>query len=308
MIPPYSSIYNLGHKYVVDLLKTPVIVEEKIDGSAFYFRVVLDSYNNRTVQCRSKSKELNIDAPEKLFIQAVESVLTVKNSLTPGYIYRAEYLSRPKHNVLNYDRIPKNNLIIYDIDTADQCYLSPQEKAIEANRIGLECVPVLFEGLVSDVDQLKQLLEHTSCLGGTKIEGVVIKNYEMFGVDKKVLMGKYVSEAFKEVHRREWKENNPSKNDILQNLITKYKTPARWQKAIIHLEERDLIKNCLTDIGLLIKEIPLDILKECEDEIRDELFKWAWPKIQKACVSGFADYYKQLLLKKQFETDEKSPI
>lgn len=33
----YPSIYNLGHRYIADLLTVPVIVEEKIDGSQFSF-------------------------------------------------------------------------------------------------------------------------------------------------------------------------------------------------------------------------------------------------------------------------------
>ena len=38
MINSYPSIYNLGHKAITDLLKGPVIVEEKIDGSQLSFR------------------------------------------------------------------------------------------------------------------------------------------------------------------------------------------------------------------------------------------------------------------------------
>lgn len=31
----YPSIYALGHRAIVDLLKGPVFIEEKIDGSQF---------------------------------------------------------------------------------------------------------------------------------------------------------------------------------------------------------------------------------------------------------------------------------
>jgi len=31
----YPSIYNLGHRYLGDLLDGPVVVEEKVDGSQF---------------------------------------------------------------------------------------------------------------------------------------------------------------------------------------------------------------------------------------------------------------------------------
>jgi hypothetical protein len=35
----YSSIFNLGHKAVADIFKTPVLCEEKVDGSQFSFGV-----------------------------------------------------------------------------------------------------------------------------------------------------------------------------------------------------------------------------------------------------------------------------
>jgi hypothetical protein len=56
-----------------------------------------------------------------------------------------------------------------------------------------------------------------------------------------------------------------------------------------------------------MKEIPEDILKECEGEIRDRLFTYAWPHIRRGLTRGFPEYYKDLLLRRQFELGDLTP-
>ena len=146
-----------------------------------------------------------------------------------------------------------------------------------------------------------ELLDRTSVLGGQKIEGVVIKNYLRFGMDKKILIGKYVSEAFKEVHQASWKASNPGKSDVMDQLITTLRTPARWAKAVQHLRDAGKLEDSPKDIGLLIKETQDDIEKECLDLIRDKLVEWALPKIKRGCVGGLPEWYKEELVKQQFE-------
>jgi hypothetical protein len=296
----YPSIYALGHRYITDLLLDPVLVEEKIDGSQFSFGVFTGD-NGPFLRCRSKGCELNIIAPDNMFKRGVEVAQALQDKLHVGWTYRAEYLMKPKHNALAYDRIPKDHIIIFDINDGHESYLSYEQKAEEAARLGLEVVPKMYEGRIEDIQHFRSLLDTVSCLGGQKIEGVVIKNYSRFGLDKKVLLGKFVSEAFKEVHAREWKAANPTQNDIVQQLVESLKTPARWNKAIQHLREAGQLEDSPRDIGLLIKEIPADIEKEETDYIKQKLFDWAWPHIRRGVVGGMPEWYKEQLLKKQFE-------
>lgn len=297
----YPSLYALGHRYVSELLLDPVLVEEKVDGSQFSFGIFSTLDGALDVKVRSKGAQLNVYAPEKMFQKAVEQVMTRKDLLQPGWTYRAEYLAKPKHNALCYDRVPKDHLVIFDINRGHEDYLEPVEKLQEATRIGFECVPQMFCGTISHVDQLLGLLETTSFLGGQKVEGVVIKNYHRFGQDKKILIGKYVSEAFKETHAREWKADNPSKNDVVALLISTLKTDARWHKAVQHLREAGQLDDSPKDIGLLFKEVPNDIRKEEEAFIKEKLFDWAWPHIQRGVMAGLPEWYKEQLMKKQFE-------
>lgn len=304
-IHSYSQIFALGHRALPpDFLAGPVLVEEKMDGSQFSFGVDADG----ELHCRSKGAEINVDEPEGMFKKAVDAMLEIAPNLNPFWVYRGEYLQKPRHNAITYGRVPVRNVIIFDIDrSGEQDYLSYDEKRTEAWRLGLEVVPEFFEGVVTSLDHLKAMLAGESCLGGTHPEGFVLKRYDLFGPDKKVVMAKYVTEAFKEVHKKLWRADNPTKGDIIDRLIEVYGTEARWQKAVIHLRERGLVEGSPKDIGALLREVPDDILKECADDIRDKLFDYAWPKIRRGVTSGLPQWYKDQIAQQAFDTAEPAP-
>lgn len=291
----YPRAFNVGHGAVKEILSKPVIVEEKIDGSQFSFGIF-----NGEIRCRSKGATLNLDAPEKMFIPAIASVMCKAANLRDGWTYRGEFCAKPKHNTLCYDRVPTGYIIGFDINTNHEEYLSYEEKEAEFARIGLETVPLLFEGILEDYIVCRALLDKISILGGAKIEGVVIKSSCLFGADGKRLQAKFVSEEFKEVHSSDWKERFPSNGDYIQRLIEDYRTPARWSKALQHLKEEGKVVGDPRDIGALISEVARDVEAECAAEIKDKLFSHVWPKMKRAINSGLPQWYKELLLKESF--------
>lgn len=298
----YPKVYALGHRALQDLLLDDVLVEEKIDGSQFSFGKFTDPESGTEyLRCRSKGAQLNVEAPDNMFKNAVATAQELFPKLHNGWTYRAEYLQKPKHNVLAYDRIPNKHLILFDINTGNEAYLDRAAKIEEADRLDLECVPDMHWGRIEDLQFFRTLLDRESCLGGQKVEGVVVKNYARFGIDKKVLMGKFVSELYKEVHAGEWRKANPTHSDILEVLVAKYKTPARWQKAIQHLRDAGQLEDSPRDIGKIIGAAAKDIEEECRDEIKEQLFKWAWPKMHRGVIHGLPEWYKERLLERQFE-------
>jgi len=303
MLHSYPSIFNLGHKAVKTLFDTEVLIEEKVDGSQFSF-----GKRDGVLFMRSKGATLYEPVTDKLFRGAAEYVVSIKDQLEEGWTYRGEVLCRPKHNALEYERTPQNNVIIFDIDRGDQDYLTPVEKYIIAGKLGFEVVPVLYEGKITNYEELKKFFERVSVLGKANIEGMVIKAYTQFGQDKKVLMGKWVSEAFKEVHGQEWGAANPTKADLLTKLVAELKTNARWEKAIQHLRDDGKLEESPRDIGNLLKEIQSDVKKEVGDDIKERLFAHYWPQIARGVIGGFPEYYKDRLAKSQFAPQEATNV
>jgi hypothetical protein len=289
-------VFAIGHRAISDIFLEPVLVEEKIDGSQFSFGVI-----DGEVSMRSKGAIVHKDSPEGMFSAGVHSVLELADRLKPGWTYRCEYLQKPKHNVLAYGRVPAHNVILFDINTGTEVYLSRSEKEVEAERIGLEIVPKLFEGMVYSSENLFALLENVSILGAVKIEGIVAKNYARFGIDKKAMMGKFVSEHFKEVHNKEWKANNPVIGDIVERLIATLRTEARWQKSVQHLADAGKLETSPRDIGNLIAEVKKDVLAEESDYIKEKLYEWAKDRISRAVTHGLPEWYKKQLVEKSFE-------
>lgn len=294
----YPKVYNLGHPAIADLFEGPVVVQEKVDGSQFSFGVV-----DGELHCRSKGATVHLHDPPHLFAPAVDTAIRLFDAgkLTEGYTYRGEAMCRPKHNTLAYGRAPEGGVILFDVDTGlEDRVASPFELADIAHGLGLEVVPTMYVGEVVDLEAMKMFLNIDSCLGGCKVEGVVFKNYARFGRDGKMLMGKHVSEAFKEKHSKDWKKRNPTRSDIIEDLKAEYRHEGRWAKAVQHLAEAGDLENEPRDIGKLMKAVPDDIREECEDEIKDALFKHFWPQIRRGTTAGLPEWYKERLAERQF--------
>ncbi len=81
----YPSPKAMGHGMIKELLLDSVIVEEKLDGSQFSFGVF---GAERELKCRSKASQINMFAPEKMFLKAVETAQKLAPLLIEGWTYR----------------------------------------------------------------------------------------------------------------------------------------------------------------------------------------------------------------------------
>jgi len=295
----------LGSKFVLDIWNGIVFIQEKIDGSQFSF-----GRRGHTLFCRSRKVDIShllID-PEHagMFKLAIETVLRIGPDLLDGCTYRGEFMGKVKQNTLKYEEVPPGYIILFDVDKGDQDYMLPGDMADEARRLGLGFAPLLMTCIDAPLsqEQLDQLLTVKSVLGGP-IEGIVLKNYERCGPDGKALMAKYVSPKFKEEHRGDWKERNPGRGDVIQGLIEQYGTEARWAKALQHLQEQGEIEGEPRDIGLLIREVPEDILAEHECDIRDALYDAFIKDLKRGWTRGLPLWYKQLLAATMLDSDEE---
>lgn len=295
MISSYSKIYTVTHK-ATDLLRgAQVLVQEKVDGSQFSF--TKDAQGN--LHFRSKNALVFAKAPG-MFGHAVRAITEIKELLQPGWIYRGEYLQKPKHNVLTYASVPPRHVVLYDICEEGERYKDWMDVAAEAARLGLQVVPTYYTGEMPKIEELQKFLELTSVLGGCKIEGVVVKplNYDVFDTDKKVLMAKLVSDDFKEVHRKEWTgAAGAAGKSGVERVFEQYCTPARWRKAVQHLAELGQLQNAPQDIGPLIKRVQMDVVQECIEEVKAELYKLYEGDFLRKVVAGLPEWYKRELQK-----------
>jgi hypothetical protein len=300
----FPKIFPVGSDYIQNLFKGDVEITEKIDGSQFDFGC---DENNQIVM-RSKGKEMYFESYEKLFNKAVDFVADKQGLILkyPGTYFYCEYLQKPKHNILCYERVPENNLILFGVRIEGNGYISKYNQLEKWGRIlGLETVPILYHGKVNSYEELSKYLETPSCLGKETVEGIVIKNYNetvLIGGNLYPVFGKYVRESFKEKHNKEWTTGK----DRVQMFIDSFRTEARWDKVIQHLKEKGELVNEPKDIGILLKEIERDLLEEEELNIKNGLYKLFKDQILRKARAGFPEYYKAKLLEKSFEAKNES--
>jgi len=258
------------------------------------------------VYVRSKGAQLFFENPDKMFSEAVDYIDSIQDKIADNTIYFSEYLKKPRHNILKYDRIPKNHLILFGVSDNTGTFFKKSYENIAkvAEELGIEAVPLIYKGKVSKPEEIFKLVEKDSILGGTKVEGVVVKNYKqpflLGGQPIPLMMGKYVSEKFKEVHRENWGKDHTA-GGRWQTFKESFKTEARWEKSIQHLKEKGELENSPRDIGKLIKEIKNDIAEEEKENIKDFLWKEFGDEVLRGSTKGFPEYYKERLLKKSFK-------
>lgn len=299
--PSYTKILTLGSSRTENALIGDVIIQEKVDGSQFKFGInedgelLIHSKGCKLEPIIENGELLNI---QKLFIPAVKYILSIKEdllSLPKNTYYYAETLFKPKHNVLNYETVPTNHIVLFDV-MCDGKWLPRKGLEKISKNLGIDLIPELYKGKV-DIDKIKELLTTQSYLGKELIEGVVIKNYNqniMLGSAVFPLFTKYVRESFKEKHDIEWKTKRPKDN--LQNYINGFKSEPRWQKGIIHLKEKGLLENSPKDIGKLILEVQKDIKEEEQENIKNYLYKLYIKHILRKSTQGLPEWYKEQLL------------
>lgn len=284
----FPKIFHLGTKYVDGLFNEPVEVTEKIDGSQFVFGKV-----GGQIKFRSKGAEIFAEGCQKMFRPGVETVLSM--DLPEGLVFYCEYLAKPKHNVLAYQRTPTGGMALFGISDADRATMhSDHASLVEwAERLGIEAIPLIHSG-PSSTDEVLAMLDRDSVLGGQKIEGVVVKNYkDCFIADRvyPVMAAKYVTEQFKEVHAKNWKGDHTGKGKW-ETFKERYCTEARWLKAVQHLRDDGTLTGEPRDIGALIQEVRRDITEEEQEAIKAFLWREFGDELLRRSTTGLPEWYK----------------
>lgn len=303
----YPKIWNFGHPNTKPLVGRLVRVEEKVDGSQFSFGYVedLNEPGKYELRARSRRVEMNPLAPTDLFCIAATTAERLKDQLAAGWTYRGEAFKSRKHNSLEYGRAPEAGVIIFDIARGLNDYLTRAEMEVECERLGLECVPCYGEHTFNTYEEVQSFLDRKSCLSTDElqvdIEGVVLKPVvPIYGEDAKPTYTKVVSAAFRELHAGNAEYKTDKKAAVIDRIAEECSTLPRWQKTRARLAEEGKLVGDPRDLQYLIVELQNDIAVECEEHIKDQLYKNFKKKILGAAVRGFPEWYKSELAKDVF--------
>ena len=297
MIKAFTKIFAIGTDYIRDIFNEEVEITEKIDGSQFDFGKI-----DGKLYMRSKGAMLFLENPEKMFSEGISYVESIQDRLPEGKVFYCEYMKKPKHNTLKYIRIPNNHLMLFSV-------MDIQKQSFEASVgwdgvLGIEHVPVIHCGKIESASELTDLLKKESVLGGVSIEGVVVKNYLrqflLGGQPMPLMAGKFVSESFKEVHRERWGAEEKGKSRM-ETFFESFRTPARWEKAVQHLQEKGELDNEPKDIGKLFKEVQTDLEAEEKEAIKEFLWREFSGEIKRKASAGMAEWYKNKLMESSFK-------
>lgn len=307
MFSAFPKIFAIGSPQIYNLLDDEVEITEKIDGSQFGFGCI-----NGEIIMRSKGAQVFQHSNNKLFDAGADYVCNELYSKLaecyPNCVFYGEILHKPKHSTLTYNRIPKNHIMLFGAVKADGEFVDRHDLLkVVADDLGLEVVPLIYQGKISHMDEIQALLDRESVLGGPKIEGIVAKRYQAMewrGMFLPVMAGKFVSEAFKEVNKKSWVGDNTAKGGF-EGLKQEFRTEARWTKAIQHLKEAGELAHEPKDIGKLIGEINRDIIEEEKEYIKGRLWNLFHKDILRVATAGFPQWYKEKLIKDFLDSKEE---
>lgn len=291
----FPKILHIGDKQISTLFDGKVEITEKVDGSQLGFGKV-----NGELFVRSKGKEQDLDNPDMMFIQGVEHVKTISSLIPDNFTFYGEYLQKPKHNTLAYDRIPYNGIALFGVYNQETHEFYDYDVIAEwAEKLKVDAVPLLLRGEATPGMVLEMVKKRVSYLGGQNIEGVVVKAYKpwlfMGQIPQTVMSGKYVTEEFKEVHTKNWKRENTGKGKLAV-AVSQYRSEARWNKAVQHLRDDGSLLGNPKDIGPLIKEVRQDIEAEEKENIKDQLWDIYKNDFLASATNGLPQWYKEGLV------------
>ncbi len=248
----YPKIHTLGSVENKGILDEIVVCQSKIDGANFRCQVegdhlIYGSHHQLLIN-PSPEKWIAIRSYEKAFKEHPENFIS-------GVMYCSE--SMQKHTI-KYENMPDTiGYDVYDFERGEFYEWRAAKQAFE--QIGIPFIHIHFEKPGKDItiEELKELMKAHSPYRKEGDEGVTLKCYKKKNVFGRPLFAKLVDDLFKEENRKVFKGQIPTVSNYEQELLDRYLTPARFNKAILKLEVKDMSK-----IPVLFQYLADDILSE----------------------------------------------
>ena len=261
----YHKIIRYGHKSTQDVLNKGyyIIIQEKIDGANASFAVI-----NGELKCWSRNRELNESNTLEGFYGWVQQNVQVQK-LLEGVVYFGEWTAQHK---VSYEGYMKQ-FFLYDIYNLHlEEYVSFSVVRDEAKRLGLQLIPVFFEGEFESFEQLMSYVGRTDLGGKLKGkptgEGIVVKNVNYRDEFGKQVFVKLVIDGFREIQRQKQTKDSKKAFSEAELKVRECVTLPRVEKQVFKMIDNGLLDReyGIEDMGFLLKHtspmVAEDILKE----------------------------------------------
>jgi hypothetical protein len=276
-----------------------VSVEEKLDGSQISFGKTQDgmfyinSKRRKLYQCNAAGAEAEFPVPAG-FQMAVDSLVGRRNLVMPGAHFVGEAITKRRHNKIKYGRIPPSGVVVFAC-AVDGEYLKDYRSVVDIvlkfeTAREIERLPGWTR---IDDAQLSGYLSQESMLGGSTIEGVVLKPWVGDHPVRHLSMVKYVSPEFREANKT---RSIRPRNATVDSLIDFYRTPGRWAKVIEQCKDEGVLDGAMNDMPHLLRHMNEEFEIEEADTVASTLYKAHRKDIMKGLARGFADYYREYLI------------
>ena len=305
----YPKVLHVGAPLVETIFFNEVEITEKVDGSQCRIRLTEDA-----VMVGSKNQGI---ADMGMFEIAHEQgdrihAETDWRTLGDDVMLFCEFLKEPRHNTIKYDRVPLNNLYLFGAMLGSDHMVTGGLVEI-AEHLDIDPPNIMSSGMVENAEELKEFMTQQSYLGGSLVEGVVIKNYnrtyDPLQVHSQEYIGypmaaKFVREDFKRANAKQW--NTVDRKKGIDAIVEMFFTGERFMKTVQHLKDEGKIDYQKSDLKYLIPEFFGDLMDEKKEEmtriIMSEIFRVLKKRASGYVVKSWIDH----LTEKQFEHgDEK---
>lgn len=277
----YMSVVRLGHKTTENVLQPgdPIIIQEKLDGANGSFKL-----EEGEIVAFSRNERLTEQNNLQGFYEWTQTLDA--NQLRSDVVYFGEWLTK---QFFLFD--------LYDIEKEKYIHFTEVKK--EAERLGLNLIPVFYEGEYQSLEHLESFIGQTA-LGVKKGEGIVVKNVDYQDVYGKQLFVKLVIDAFKEVQRIK-KPRDPNFQSAEIEAVQSVLTRARVEKWIYKLIDEGVLQANfgMQDMAMILKKITPRIVDDIMQEEGEQIASFDLKEIRKVIGKQLP-----LLIKEVIESKE----
>jgi hypothetical protein len=288
----YMDVTRLGHRTTIGVLNEGdhIVIQEKLDGANASFRRDGDK-----LVAFSRNTQLSDENTLGGFYQFVQEL---NIHIGEGLIFYGEWLNPHKVKYPEYEK----TFWLYDVyDTSVGKYLSFDYVRALGETLGLNIIPVFYEGVYQGFEHLQSFVGKTA-LGG-KLgdidtgEGIVVKNVDYTDRFGNQIFVKLVTDVFREVQKQK-APKDPQELTQEQIFVHQTVTEARVEKFLHKFVDEGILESTygIEDMGTILKNmnprIKEDILKEERDMLPEEYDE---NKLNKAINRTVAQTVKKLL-------------